>query len=503
MIIYIFFLLGSFVSTKCLAQDVAWIEGCVYEDGNQNGIQDKGEKGISGIAISNGDTVLLADKQGHFRIRLSKGNSIFPILPNNWTLLSNQIVNSGFYYWNSHGDTETQQINFGLNKKKVNKHFSINAIGDVQVGNSQELDYASRSLWPELLQADSSSFNIFLGDLVNNNLNLFPAIKQMMELLPVQSWTVIGNHDRDADSIRINQTFSYNTAFGSATYAFNEGNVHFIVLNNVYGKGTRSYVGKISDSQLRFVSNDLKLVPKNAQIVLCMHIPLVHTTNSSALIEILEGRGNVLALTGHMHQVERNFLHGQDVCVHELVTGASCGFWWVGEKDWEGIPSALMQCGTPRNYFVFDFTKKDYSFRYKGIGMDASRQMNIWIAGIDSTDVYIDELRNKHQGEMLVTVYGASDSTIVRCRLDNGEWLLCEKKEELDVNVARVRSWNQLKIYPTRFNRRNPFRRQFSPQIWGLQLPKECCEGVHLIAVEASDQWGFKASGERCFYYQR
>ncbi len=30
-----------------------------------------------------------------------------------------------------------------------------------------------------------------------------------------------------------------------------------------------------------------------------------------------------------------------------------------------------------------------------------------------------------------------SDSTIVRCRLDNGEWLLCEKKEELDVNVAR------------------------------------------------------------------
>lgn len=59
------------------------------------------------------------------------------------------------------GIPRRNQINFGLNKKKVNKHFSINAIGDVQVGNSQELDYASRSLWPELLQADSSSFNIF------------------------------------------------------------------------------------------------------------------------------------------------------------------------------------------------------------------------------------------------------------------------------------------------------------------------------------------------------
>ena len=139
------------MSTRCLAQDTVWLEGCVYEDSNQNGIQDKGEKGIPEIPISNGDTVLLADKRGHFRIKLSKGNSIFPILPNNWTLLSNQIVNSGFYYWNNRGDTGTQQVNFGLNKKKVNKHFSMNAIGDVQVGNSQELDYVSRSLWPDWL----------------------------------------------------------------------------------------------------------------------------------------------------------------------------------------------------------------------------------------------------------------------------------------------------------------------------------------------------------------
>lgn len=106
------------MSTRCLAQDTVWLEGCVYEDSNQNGIQDKGEKGIPEIPISNGDTVLLADKRGHFRIKLSKGNSIFPILPNNWTLLSNQIVNSGFYYWNNRGDTGTQQVNFGLNKKR-------------------------------------------------------------------------------------------------------------------------------------------------------------------------------------------------------------------------------------------------------------------------------------------------------------------------------------------------------------------------------------------------
>ena len=152
-----------------------------------------------------------------------------------------------------------------------------------------------------------------------------------------------------------------------------------------------------------------------------MHIPLVHTTNSSALIEILEGRGNVLALTGHIASKQTEYLpypflpptrnHKKPLLLIHVHK----------HPDHVKNSSPPDACGTPRNYFVFDFTEKDYSFRYKGIGMDASRQMNIWIAGIDSTDVYIDELRNKHQGEMLVTVYGASDSTIVRCRLDNGE----------------------------------------------------------------------------------
>lgn len=497
-IVFQFFL---YLFTECFAQDFTWVEGYVYEDIDQNGKWDKREKCISGIAISNGDTVLTTDRRGHFRIRLFKEGSVFPILPNNMTLLSSKITNAGFYNWSTYKASEGGQIKFGLSRKKVNKHFSMNAIGDVQIGTYQELDYAARSLWPELLQESSSSFNLFLGDLVNNRLELFSPIKQMMEQLPTQSWTVIGNHDRNVDSVKNNQIASYNATFGSDIYAFNEGNAHFIVLNNVYGTGKSSYIGKIADSQMRFVENDLKYVPQGTQLVFCMHIPLAYTTNSSSLLKLLEGRGKVLALTGHMHQVERNFLHGRNVCVHELVVGASCGFWWVGEKDWEGLPSALMQCGTPRNYFVFNFAEREYSFRCKGIGLDDSRQMNIAITGIDSTDVYIDEWKDKVKGEIFMTIYGASDSTMVRCCVDDGEWLLCEKKEHPDINVARMRSWNQQNIYPTRFSRRNPFRRRPSPQLWKLELPNKYCRGVHSITVEASDSWGFHAFGKRIFCY--
>src|SRR3712207_8265829 len=47
----------------------------------------------------------------------------------------------------------------------------------------------------------------------------------------------------------------------------------------------------------------------------------------------------------------------RSVRVHELGTGASCGFWWVGEKDWQGVPAALQQGGAPRNYFVMEDRK--------------------------------------------------------------------------------------------------------------------------------------------------
>lgn len=129
----------------------------------------------------------------------------------------------------------------------------------------------------------------------------------------------------------------------------------FIVLNNVYGDGARSYRGQLDDRQLRFVSNLMKILPKDRRIVITAHIPLVHMSNRDKLLDILRGRGDVLALTGHMHAVSRNFLHGDDVTVHELVGGATCGFWWVGEKDWEGIPSALMQCRHPKRLFSYEF----------------------------------------------------------------------------------------------------------------------------------------------------
>lgn len=481
------------------------VSGSLFDDRNGNGLQDKGEKGLRGIPVSNGDTIVVTDRQGRYSLPVVVGSSVFPILPPDYTLAASRVVNAGFHYAD-----QQSVVNFPLTRKSVNRRFRLNAIGDVQVSNYQELDYATRTLWPELLPSPATrhasattTLNIFLGDLVNNNLSLYPDMRRLMEQLPQQSWTVLGNHDRDVDTVAWRQTRSYNTVFGADMYAFNEGRCHFVVLNNVYPDGARGYKGRFSERQLRFVRQDLQHVPADRLIVLSMHVPLAHTANAAELISLVEGRGDVLVLSGHMHSVARFFHEGRGVRIHELGAGAACGFWWVGEKESDGVPSALQQEGTPRNYFVLDFDDTRYTVRCKAVGLDADRQMNIHVTGIDSLDQHLRDMKELPEGLLMMTVWGGCDSTQVRCRIDGGEWQVCQKQALVDPNVARAREQNLQHIYPTKYNRLNPLRHRASGQLWTLQLPVAASSGAHTVEVEATDRFGFRATGRRSFCFPK
>lgn len=458
-------------------------------------------RGVKGIPVSNGDTIVITDKKGRYTLPVTDDMGVFPILDGKWQMAgAPKAGNAAFPFFDSNNPCP-EKLDFVIERKSEKKDFTVNVIGDVQVGNLQELDYASRTLWPELMADSVAAFNLWLGDLANNNVGIYPRLRSMIDMLPVQSWTMVGNHDRDADTVRTRQTASFARSFGAPVYAFSEGDVTFIVLNNVYGDGARSYRGRLDDRQLRFVANLMKILPRNRRIVLTAHIPLAHISNRDDLLALLEGRGDVLALTGHMHAVSRNFLHGPGVTVHELVGGAACGFWWVGEKDWEGIPSALMQCGTPKGYFRMDFTPEDYTFSYKATSQDDTRQATVWVAGIDTIQAHIPDLRDLGRGEVLVTVYGGCDSTMVTATIDGELRLEAGKYKSMDPNAARIRELNNRKIYPTKHSRRNPFRRTASPQVWKLTLPEEYRRGTHRIDITATDRYGLRCKASRAFSF--
>ncbi|MEL7588069.1 MAG: calcineurin-like phosphoesterase C-terminal domain-containing protein [Prolixibacteraceae bacterium] len=467
------------------------LRGLVFLDKNKNGLKDQGEKGIKGVPVSNGDTIVLSGGTGLFSISATPGNSIFPILPSGFRISNSPVQNARFFSVPG-GQHPAQPVCFPLTKDLQTDHFKIGAVGDLQVSDQEEVSYACQTVIPELSDRKDLHFNIFLGDLVNERMDLLKDVSVMLSGLPRNTWTVFGNHDRDVHAT--NQDSTFNAFFGATHYAFNYGKVHFIVLNNICSDGGRQYEGRLSDRQLRFIQNDLSLVPSNRLVVICQHIPLVHLKNKDQLIALLQNRKQVLALSGHTHQVSRHF-PAQNVT--ELVAGASCGNWWLGEKDWQGIPSALMQCGSPRNYFVIEFKGAEFQFSFKGIGLDESRQMDILVNGPDTIDHEADGLNGMEEHAVVANIYGGSDSTMVRMQVNEGRWTEMKKASLISPNVSRLIALNKIKAYPTKFSKRAALRKTPSPHIWIGNLPADLQKGIHQIKIEASDRYGFSTSGSR------
>ncbi len=129
----------------------------------------------------------------------------------------------------------------------------------------------------------------------------------------VPVYYVPGNHDLDFDATRDEDSFDTMKSYmGASYYSFNYGDVHFVILDSVeYPNETSgSYNGKISDSQMEWLANDLAYVPKDKLIVLNMHIPIVsdldrdsekhQVDNREQLYALLDGR-KVVSLGGHTH----------------------------------------------------------------------------------------------------------------------------------------------------------------------------------------------------------
>lgn len=472
------------------------VSGVVFEDRNSNGIQDRSEKALKGILISNGQDIVISDSRGRYSINSSLGSSVFPILSSKY-MLDAKIQNSGFLYVDSiYSSVSDVNHHIALVPQKVKYDFRVGAIGDIQMKDYQELNYANQTVISELLEDENIDFNIFLGDQINETLELLDPVKQMVESLPMPSWFLVGNHDRNVN-VQVNQDDVFNKYFGASYYAFNYGDVHFIVLNNIYSKGGRDYTGQIDDKQLKFIENDLKYVPKDKIIVVSLHIPMVYTKNKDQFLELVKDYSKVLVLSGHTHQISRHILSAN---VHELVAGATCGNWWVGERDWQSIPTALMQCGSPRNYFTVDFTKSDYTINYKGVGLSSDRQMDIWVGGQDSVDTHIQDLAKLEDRLIVANIYGGSDSTKVMIKIDDSDWQIMSQTAMVAPNVSRLIHMNSQKAFPTLYSRRGALRKRDSSHIWSLTYPSTLMPGMHTIRIKAKDNYGYEVTGSRVFF---
>ena len=411
-------------------------------------------------------------------------------------------------------------------------------VGDPQVDNPVEMGYARRSIYRDLRGRRDLDLCIFLGDLVNDNMSLLPESLSVIDSLPFPSFMVPGNHDRDVyrgakssgSMSRPRDLSSWRKLVGYVDTSFVRGNVRFIMMNNVRhaAAGMTDYVGGFTEKQKHWLDSVLvtdvarggkmsrgsvdrsrrpsrgKVTP--ALTILATHIPFSQMKGRDSVLARIPEHTRILYVSGHTHFVSR------DDSIPEVIAGATCGSWWRGVKDSDGVPYALQSCGAPRGYFVAEISRDgDYRLRYRCVGMDD--EVSVWGVRVECEGAVRPEdniVMGKDESEgvtvkegggvyrLYINAFGGAPDGVVRVRgarrwrivsrsngvqVDDGSdspdvfmestrrkrYLVCERSTKTAPEVEQVIEFNASMSRDYRKSHRDefiPLRRKPSTHLW-------------------------------------
>ena len=399
--------------------------GVVFLDANRNSRLDDGEQGIAGVQVSNGLEVVLTGEDGGYALPVYDDMNLFITKPAGHAapVDSDQVPQFNYVHKVAgspdlrFGGIEPtgpfpKAVNFPLIEDGVGDQFECLVFGDAQPYSNAEIGYVRETAGKMLAQRDNSNTEclIFEGDVMGDDLSLYPRFKQIISVGGTPQYYVAGNHDLDFDAESDAHSFdTFRREWGPEYYSFDIGQVHFVVLDNVRYpcngvddhpfcdlSAKTSYNGVIHERQLEWLRNDLANVPEDKLIVVNAHIPFVaftdaaeqkhQTDNLNELYDIIGDRP-ALGLSGHTHTTEQilpgeNF-EGWEAATgtgpakfHQIVTGALSGSWWAGDLNDDGVPHGAQRLGSPRGFYQIAFNGNEYVDTYLTFGGDESEQMH-------------------------------------------------------------------------------------------------------------------------------
>ena len=363
-------------------------------------------------------------------------------------------------------------------------------------------------------------------------MSLLPESLSVIDSLPFQSFMVPGNHDRDVyrgakssgSMSRPRDLSTWRKLVGYVDTSFVRGNVRFIMMNNVRhaAAGMTDYVGGFTEKQKHWLDSVLvtdvarggkmsrgsvdrsrrpsrgKVTP--ALTILATHIPFSQMKGRDSVLALIPEHTRILYVSGHTHFVSR------DDSIPEVIAGATCGSWWRGVKDSDGVPYALQSCGAPRGYFVAEISRDgDYRLRYRCVGMDD--EVSVWGVRVEGEGAVRTEdniVMGKDESEgvtvkegggvyrLYINVFGGAPDGVVRVR-GGRRWrivsrgngvcdgadaqgfsrkkrdLVCERSTKTAPEVEQVIEFNASMSRDYRKSHRDefiPLRRKPSTHLW-------------------------------------
>ena len=374
---------------------------------------DSDGKGIGGVSVSDGKTVVSTNENGFYYILSDrKYGYVFISVPGGYRVAMNRSIPMFFRRVTS--DVTNYEIRSFVLEKEENTRHRLIVYTDVHMANRTEdkeqfISGLKKDLASEFGRANADGVPVYamtLGDLTwdqwwYSNKMEPKDYRDLVSDTDIPTYNLLGNHDNDpyvADNFASEE--KWRTCIGPTFYSFNIGNIHYIQLDNTIFNnkgGAQGTIGDLTDytegfteDELAWLKADLSYVPTSTPVVIGMHIQYTnrpHVTSSGGntytqampqdqsarLLDILSGY-KVHMLTGHTHIRFTNFISDN---LTEQNVGAICGTWW-----WCGYYSShrtnMCRDGVPDGYEVFDYDGTSMTCYYKGVGRDRNYQFRAY-----------------------------------------------------------------------------------------------------------------------------
>lgn len=498
------------------AQAMDTATGVVFLDANANQVRDPGEQPLSGVAVSNGQEVVATDADGRYSLPVDDDTIVFVIKPDGYRPVIDELNLSRFYYIHKPQGSPPLDfpgvlptgplpatIDFPMYAADEPAAFDVLFFGDPQPRDQKEIDYIAHDVVEDLV-GSGAAFGVTLGDILFDDLTLFDSYNRTLGKIGIPWYNVIGNHDINfaAEQDELSDE-TYERVYGPPFYSFNYGGIHFLVVDDIHWfrmGDQKLYRSGLSDRQLAFIENDLKLVPPEHLVVAMMHIPLVKSTtwiepSRGRLLKLLESREHCISLAGHTHHHEHVLMNAADGWEgsrphHHIINVTVCGSWWAGQPDEQGIPHAMCADGTPNGYTIMHFDGTQYLLDYRAARRGADEQIRVTAPEVvPSLQPAVTEFR--------ANVFNAIPGALVEWRLDEGSWQAMEKTQnETDPTYQRLFDAEQ-PLLPDNVPWTRLAKPMVCPHLWKASLPAGLSPGTFLIQVRATNPNGQQLTGER------